>query len=136
MSMSAAGVQYAYDSRNKRIWRGILSNGNLAQQVYFYGVDGQKLGTYPLTLPTFGPGVVMVDGASTTLATACVPSPRESDILRAQTDRDLRPVGIIREILSLRRSARNRAAGRSRVCDVHAGFGDGVGLCGSALLCK
>jgi RHS repeat-associated protein len=51
---SAPGVQYAYDSRNKRIWRGTLSNGVLSQQVYFYGVDGQKLGTYTFTLGQYG----------------------------------------------------------------------------------
>jgi RHS repeat-associated protein len=51
---SAAGVQYAYDSRNKRIWRGTLSNGVLAQQVYVYGVDGQKIGTYTFTLGQYG----------------------------------------------------------------------------------
>ncbi len=51
---SAPGVQYAYDSRNKRIWRGTLSGGTLAQQVYFYGVDGQKLGTYTFTLGQYG----------------------------------------------------------------------------------
>jgi RHS repeat-associated protein len=48
------GVQYAYDSRNKRIWRGTLSGGTLSQQVYFYGVDGQKLGTYTFTLGQYG----------------------------------------------------------------------------------
>jgi RHS repeat-associated protein len=48
------GVQYSYDSRNKRIWRGTLSNGVLAQQVYFYGVDGQKIGTYTFTLGQYG----------------------------------------------------------------------------------
>src|ERR1039457_4422236 len=48
------GVQYSYDSRNKRIWRGTLSNGVLAQQVYFYGVNGQKLGTYTFTLGQYG----------------------------------------------------------------------------------
>jgi hypothetical protein len=54
--MSAGGVQYAYDSRNKRIWRSILSSGNLAQQVYIYGVDGQKIGTYTFTLGQYGEG--------------------------------------------------------------------------------
>jgi RHS repeat-associated protein len=44
-------VQYAYDSQNKRVWKGTLSGGNLtAQEAYFYGVDGQKLGTYSLAL--------------------------------------------------------------------------------------
>jgi RHS repeat-associated protein len=54
VSVSSAGVQYAYDSRNKRIWRSILSGGNLAQQVYVYGVDGQKIGTYTFTLAQYG----------------------------------------------------------------------------------
>jgi RHS repeat-associated protein len=53
-SMASAGVQYAYDSRNKRVWRSILSGGNLAQQVYVYGVDGQKIGTYTFTLGQYG----------------------------------------------------------------------------------
>jgi RHS repeat-associated protein len=50
VTVASAGVQYAYDSRNKRVWRSILSGGNLAQQVYVYGVDGQKIGTYTFTL--------------------------------------------------------------------------------------
>jgi RHS repeat-associated protein len=52
--VGAAGVQYAYDSQNKRIWKGTIDiNGNLsAQEAYFYGVDGQKLGTYALNLST------------------------------------------------------------------------------------
>ncbi len=49
-SMSAAAVQYKYDSRNKRIWKSILSAGNLSQEVYFCGVDGQKIGTYTIQL--------------------------------------------------------------------------------------
>ena len=53
-SVSSAGVQYAYDSRNKRVWRSILSGGSLAQQVYVYGVDGQKIGTYTFTLGLYG----------------------------------------------------------------------------------
>jgi RHS repeat-associated protein len=45
------GYQYAYDSQNKRIWKGSFSGGNLtAQEVYVFGVDGQKLGTYSLAL--------------------------------------------------------------------------------------
>jgi RHS repeat-associated protein len=49
--LTAPGVQYAYDSRNKRVWKGTFSGSNLtAQEAYFYGVDGQKLGTYSLTL--------------------------------------------------------------------------------------
>jgi RHS repeat-associated protein len=48
--LSAPGVQYAYDAQNKRIWKGTFDgNGYLTgQQLYFYGVDGQKLGTYYL----------------------------------------------------------------------------------------
>jgi RHS repeat-associated protein len=54
VASAAGGVQYAYDSRNKRVWRSILSGGNLAQQVYVYGVDGQKIGTYTFTLAQYG----------------------------------------------------------------------------------
>ena len=54
IASASGGVQYAYDSRNKRIWRSILSGGNLAQQVYVYGVDGQKIGTYTFTLGQYG----------------------------------------------------------------------------------
>ena len=48
--LTAPGVQYAYDTQNKRIWKGTLdTNGNLTgQELYFYGIDGQKLGTYSL----------------------------------------------------------------------------------------
>ncbi len=61
--VSATGVQYAYDSRNKRVWKSVLSGGNLTQEVYFYGVDGQKLGTYGFSL-MLSPGSVMTDSAS------------------------------------------------------------------------
>ena len=54
VASASGGVQYAYDSRNKRVWRSILSGGNLAQQVYVYGVDGQKIGTYTFTLGQYG----------------------------------------------------------------------------------
>ena len=54
VATAPGGVQYAYDSRNKRIWRGTLSGGVLSQQVYFYGMDGQKLGTYTFTLGQYG----------------------------------------------------------------------------------
>ncbi len=46
----APGIQYAYDSTNKRVWRGYVGNGNLvSQEVYLYGLGGQKLGTYAVT---------------------------------------------------------------------------------------
>ena len=49
--LTAPGVEYAYDSQNKRVWKGTLSGSTLtAQEAYFYGVNGQKLGTYSLTL--------------------------------------------------------------------------------------
>ena len=69
--MSAAAVQYKYDSRNKRIWRSILSAGNLSQEVYFYSVDGQKIGTYTITL-AFYSGMTnpqMTDNTGIKLAT-------------------------------------------------------------------
>jgi RHS repeat-associated protein len=50
--VAAPGVQYAYDSRNKRVWSATLdSSGNLTSQTaYFYGIDGKKLASYTLTV--------------------------------------------------------------------------------------
>jgi len=49
--LTAPGVQYAYDSQNKRVWAGTLdANGNLTSQTAFvYGANGQMLGEYSLT---------------------------------------------------------------------------------------
>jgi RHS repeat-associated protein len=42
-------VQYAYDSQNKRVFSSPYASGSQGpQHVYFYGVDGQQLGAYPL----------------------------------------------------------------------------------------
>jgi len=56
--LTAAGVGvpdvvYAYSPSNQRVWKGTYTNsgGNwtqTAQEVYFYGVDGKKLGTYQM----------------------------------------------------------------------------------------
>jgi RHS repeat-associated protein len=49
--LTAPGVQYAYDSKNKRVWAGTLSGGNLtAQEVFVYGGGGQMLGEYSITV--------------------------------------------------------------------------------------
>lgn len=50
--IAAPGVQYGYDSKNKRVWSGTLdSNGNLiSQTAYFYGVDGARLEECSLTV--------------------------------------------------------------------------------------
>jgi RHS repeat-associated protein len=37
------GTSYAYDPDNRRIWKAG------SQEVYFYGVDGRRMGTYQLT---------------------------------------------------------------------------------------
>jgi RHS repeat-associated protein len=48
--LTSAGLQYGYDSTNKRVWKGTISGGAMtAQEVYFYGLRNQKLGTYALT---------------------------------------------------------------------------------------
>jgi RHS repeat-associated protein len=53
---SLPGILYAYDSQNERVWKGTFSGGNLiSQEAYFYGVDGQKLGTYALVFNTSSP---------------------------------------------------------------------------------
>ncbi len=69
----APGVKYAYDSANKRIWRGTVDgNGNLtAQEVYFYGLDGQKMGRYPLQV-NGGQSVTAVLADSSTTAALSV----------------------------------------------------------------
>jgi RHS repeat-associated protein len=61
--LSAVGLtEYLYDSQGKRIWKGMLSGGSMtAQEVYFYGVDGQKLGTYSLGLAYSGSTVYLTD---------------------------------------------------------------------------
>jgi hypothetical protein len=50
--VAAPGVQYGYDSKNKRVWSATLNGqGQLTgQRAYFYGVDGAMLGVYTLTL--------------------------------------------------------------------------------------
>ena len=63
--VSGSGVQYAYDSRNKRIWSATITNNVMTQQIYYYGVDGQKLGTYQVAMGSNGPGVLMGDSPAT-----------------------------------------------------------------------
>jgi len=50
--LTAPGVQYAYDSNNKRVWAGTLDgNGNLTSQaVFVYGANGKMLGEYSITV--------------------------------------------------------------------------------------
>jgi RHS repeat-associated protein len=49
--VTASGIQYGYDSRNKRVWSGVMSGSTVTQTVYFYGVGGQRLGIYSFTTP-------------------------------------------------------------------------------------
>jgi RHS repeat-associated protein len=48
--VAAPGVQYAYDSQNKRVWSGTINGSNnlTGQTAYFYGVNGQLIGSYSL----------------------------------------------------------------------------------------
>jgi RHS repeat-associated protein len=51
LTQNGGSVQYAYDSQNKRVWEGNLSSGSLTgQSVIVYGIDGQKLGSYSLSV--------------------------------------------------------------------------------------
>jgi len=45
-------VVYAYDSRNRRVWKATVNSSGVIteQEMYFYGANGKKLGTY---LPIF-----------------------------------------------------------------------------------
>ena len=67
----APELQYAYDSRNKRIWKATLDSSNTyvtGQQVFFYGSNGQLLGTYALSTSTLGPSgqpYVLTDPSAT-----------------------------------------------------------------------
>jgi len=50
IASAAGGVQYGYAAGNKRVWKGITTNGNLTQDtITFWSVTGQKLGDYGLT---------------------------------------------------------------------------------------
>jgi RHS repeat-associated protein len=65
--LTAPGLQYAYDSKSKRIWKGTISGGAMtAQEVYFYGLNGQKLATYALTAN--GGSTPYLASSATTLA--------------------------------------------------------------------
>src|SRR5271165_6537154 len=45
---STPQVLYAYDASNRRVWKGTVNNSGVitAQEMYYYGADGKKLGTY------------------------------------------------------------------------------------------
>ena len=44
--VAAGGMQYGYDSRNKRVWSASISGNTMSQTVFAYGANGQKLGAY------------------------------------------------------------------------------------------
>lgn len=50
--LTAPGVQYAYDSKNKRVWAGTLNGSGIltAQEVFVYGAGGEMLGEYSITI--------------------------------------------------------------------------------------
>jgi RHS repeat-associated protein len=51
LTQNSVSEQYAYDSQNKRVWVGTLVSGSLtSQSASLYGIDGQKLGTYSLSV--------------------------------------------------------------------------------------
>ena len=65
--LTAPSIEYAYDSTNKRIWKGTISGGAMtAQEVYFYGLNGHKLGTYGITAN--GGSTPYLANSATTLA--------------------------------------------------------------------
>jgi RHS repeat-associated protein len=65
---TATGIQYGYDSRNKRVWSGLTSGSSVTQTVYFYGVDGQRLGIYSFTTPPSEGGSPQLSALSKSLA--------------------------------------------------------------------
>ncbi len=58
--IAAPGVQYAYDSHNKRVWAATVDSSNnlTGQTVNFYGVNGQKIGSYSLAV-NYGAGQLL-----------------------------------------------------------------------------
>jgi RHS repeat-associated protein len=58
--VAAPGAQYAYDSHNKRVWTATVdgSNNLTGQTVNFYGVNGQKIGSYSLAV-SYGVGQLL-----------------------------------------------------------------------------
>jgi YD repeat-containing protein len=65
---TATGIQYGYDSRNKRVWSGLTSGSTVTQTVYFYGVDGQRLGIYSFTTPPSEGGSPQLSALAKSLA--------------------------------------------------------------------
>jgi hypothetical protein len=54
-----SGEQYSYNPSNKRVWKKrATGGGNFAEDVYFYGIDGQRQATpfqvFPMLLIPFG----------------------------------------------------------------------------------
>ncbi len=58
--VAAPGVQYAYDSQNKRVWTATVDSSNnlTGQTANFYGVNGQKIGSYSLAV-NYGVGQLL-----------------------------------------------------------------------------
>jgi RHS repeat-associated protein len=55
LTQNSVSIQYAYDSQNKRVWVGTLVSGSLtSQSANLYGIDGQKLGAYSLSVSSSG----------------------------------------------------------------------------------
>ncbi len=49
-SATANQWQYSYAPKNRRVWRGTWSGGTQTRDwIYFWGIDGQKLGTWALS---------------------------------------------------------------------------------------
>ncbi len=71
---SGTSARHGYDSQNKRVWvwsGGADQWGNPnSYQVYFYGLNGKRLGVYQVSLVVAGPGsghpVAILDAASAT----------------------------------------------------------------------
>ena len=137
VSVNGGTTGYAYDSGNRRVWKGTYnaSGGLLSQEAYFYGVNGQRLGTYDLVLvnpPPYTklcdrdgyPGVFWREASG-----ACQREFDDCVFVKPGS------VWFGRKLLPVWGGQGNAAVERSdEVCDLYEGFGDGAGLCDEPVL--
>jgi hypothetical protein len=47
--VTAPWEDYAYDGNNRRVWKGrLISESEYRIEVFFYGLGGERLGTYEM----------------------------------------------------------------------------------------
>jgi RHS repeat-associated protein len=51
-SVGSPTAQYAYGAANQRVWRMATESGTTKEWFYFYGIDGQRMASYQVTVVT------------------------------------------------------------------------------------